>query len=307
MRKVFAIGETVLDLIFDQSKKINAKPGGAMLNSAVSLGRLDVPVSFITEIGDDNVGNFILEFLNQNVVDTSYCYQFKDGQTSLALAFLDEKENADYSFYKNYPGKRMIQKLPLVSSRDIVLYGSFFAITREVREPLITFIKHAIKNNAVVLYDPNFRKPHLKELSEIKKDILENIACSSIVRGSDEDFKLIFDADNAAEAFKIVNENGCSFLIYTSSDKSVEFRSGKYSFSFPVLPIETKSTIGAGDSFNAGLIYNLIVYDLLNDDLENVKEEMWKSILNSAAKFGSHACTHFDNYITDDFARQIKN
>jgi fructokinase len=192
MRKVFTIGETVLDLIFKRNKILFAKPGGAMLNSAVSLGRLSIPVSFITEIGEDNAGSYILEFLHQNDVDTSYCYRFKKGQTALALAFLDEHENADYSFYKNYPNERMNQEMPLVSSNDIVLFGSFFAITREVRIPLMNFIKHATQQNAIILYDPNFRKPHLHELPEIRDDILENISYSSIVRGSDEDFNLIF-------------------------------------------------------------------------------------------------------------------
>lgn len=307
MRKVFAIGETVLDLIFDQSKKVNTKPGGAMLNTSVSLGRLSIPVFFITEIGDDNAGNFILKFLLQNGVDTSFTSQFKNGQTALALAFLDENENAEYSFYKNYPSERMSQEMPMLSSNDIVLFGSFFAITKEVRQPLINFIKQAKRNNAIILYDPNFRRPHLNELPEIKDDILKNISYASIVRGSNEDFKLIFEADNADEAFDIVKQNGCSFLIYTSSDKSVEFRSEKISFSIPILPVDTKSTIGAGDNFNAGIIYSLIMHDLMNNNLGNVKKELWQSILYIAAKFGSHVCTHFDNYISRDFARKIKN
>jgi len=307
MRKVFTIGETVLDLIFDREKKLFAKAGGAMLNSAVSLGRLDIPVSFITEIGEDNAGNYIQEFLHQNNVGTYHCYRFKNGQTALALAFLDDNENADYSFYKNYPKKRMIQKMPLVSSNDIVLFGSFFAITQEVREPLINFIKHAKLQNAIILYDPNFRKPHLHELPEIKDDILENISYSTIVRGSDEDFNLMFNASNANDAFEIVNGKGCSFLIYTSGDKPVEFRSKKISFSMPVQQIKPVSTIGAGDSFNAGIIYNLFINNIHNDNLGGVKEDVWKGIIKSAIKFGSHVCTHYDNYISYDFAKQIRN
>lgn len=307
MRKVFTIGETVLDLIFKRNKILFAKPGGAMLNSAVSLGKLSIPVSFITEVGEDNAGNYILEFLHQNDVDTSYCYRFIKGQTALALAFLDEHENADYSFYKNYPIERMKQKMPLVSSKDIVLFGSFFAITREVRIPLMNFIKQANRNNAIILYDPNFRKPHLHELPEIRDDILENISYSSIVRGSDEDFKLIFNVSGVDEAFDIIKENGCSFLIYTAGDKPVEFRSTNLSLSFPVPHTKSLSTIGAGDSFNAGIIYNLVVHGLYNNDLANVKKEVWGAIVKSAIGFGSHVCTHYDNYITHDFAKQVRN
>ena len=307
MRKVFTIGETVFDLIFNKSQKVNAKPGGAMLNSAVSLGRLGTPVSFISEIGDDNTGKYILEFLTKNGVDTSFCYQFKDGQTALALAFLDENNNADYSFYKNYPNQRLTQKLPILNQEDILLFGSFFAITREVRKPLLEFIKQSQKQDAIIIYDPNFRKPHLHELPEIKNDILENISYSSIVRGSDEDFKLIFNADNADESFQILKENRCPILIYTSSNKAVEFRSEEFKFSLPVIPVKTISTIGAGDTFNAGIVYNLIKFGLRNKNLQDVKIETWKEIIKNAIQFGSFVCTHYDNYITHDFVNQIRS
>lgn len=307
MRKVFTIGETVFDLIFNNSQEVNAKPGGAMLNSSVSLGRLGIPVSFISEIGDDHAGNYIMEFLDKNGVDTSFCDQFKNGQTALALAFLDKKNNADYSFYKNYPNQRLTQKLPMLNKQDILLFGSFFAITQEVRIPLVEFMKQSKKQDAIIIYDPNFRKPHLHELPEIKDDILENISYSSIVRGSDEDFKLIFDADTADEVFQILNQIGCPFLIYTSSDKTVEFRSAEISISIQVPPIKTTSTIGAGDTFNAGIVYKLVKLDLRNKDLQNVKKEVWEDIIKSAINFGSHVCTHYDNYITHDFVNQIKS
>lgn len=306
MRKVITIGETVFDLIFNKSQEVNPKPGGAMLNSSVSLGRLSIPVSFISEIGDDLAGNFIMDFLAKNGVDTSFCYQFKNGQTALALAFLDQKNNADYSFYKNYPKKRLTQKLPLLNKHDILLFGSFFAITQEVRKPLVEFMIQSQKQDAIIIYDPNFRKPHLHELPEVKDDILENISFSSIVRGSDEDFKLIFDADTADEVFQILSQIGCPFLIYTSSDKTVEFRSAEISISLQVPPIKTISTIGAGDTFNAGIVYKLVKLDLRNKDLFSIKKEVWEDIIKSAINFGSHVCTHYDNYITHDFVNQIK-
>lgn len=139
MRNIYTIGETVLDLIFDPSKNVITRPGGAMLNTSISLGRLNLKVSFITEIGNDKAGNYILDFLHQNHVETSFLFQFKNGQTAIALAFLDENENADYSFYKNYPNERLCQKMPLISFNDVVLFGSFFSITKEVRVPLKGF------------------------------------------------------------------------------------------------------------------------------------------------------------------------
>ena len=63
MKKIYTIGETVYDIIFKNCQPIAAKAGGSMLNSSVSLGRLGLPVSFISEIGKDQVGGFIFVFL----------------------------------------------------------------------------------------------------------------------------------------------------------------------------------------------------------------------------------------------------
>lgn len=307
MRKIFTIGETVYDIIFKNNKQVSAKPGGAMLNTAISLGRLDLPVSFVSEIAKDSEGNLILDFLQENNVQINCIYQFDNGKTAIAHAVLDEQENASYTFYKKYPKERLNINFPTVTKDDIVLFGSFFAITHEVHDQLIKFVTIAKNAGAVIIYDPNFRKPHLKDLPELKKYILENISLSDIVRGSDEDFKLIFKADNPDETFRILQENGCPVLIYTASDKMVELRSLSHSISIPVSKVKTISTIGAGDTFNAGLLYKLLILGVQKKEVTSITKEVWMEIIQNAIQFGSHVCTHFDNYITKDFAKKIKN
>jgi fructokinase len=107
MRRIYGIGETVLDIIFKEGQPQAAKAGGSVLNSVVSMGRIGLPVSFISEYGLDNVGDLIDRFLKDNGVNTSSVYRFRDGSTSLALAFLNEKNDASYTFYKEFPPKRL--------------------------------------------------------------------------------------------------------------------------------------------------------------------------------------------------------
>ena len=59
MRKVIGIGETMLDIIFKNSKPIEAVPGGSTFNAIVSLGRAGVPCTFFSEAGNDRVGEYI--------------------------------------------------------------------------------------------------------------------------------------------------------------------------------------------------------------------------------------------------------
>ena len=302
MRKIYTFGETVYDIIFRNGKPETAIPGGAMLNSAVSLGRLKLPVSYITEIGKDEIGDLIFDFLNNNGVDTACVDRFDDGRTALALAFLDENENASYSFYKLYPKERLTAGFPVPRKEDILLFGSFFALSDEVRTPLRTFVHQAFNAQSLIIYDPNYRKPHGSEFPGLMSYLKENISFASIVRGSDEDFRFIADAGNADEAFEFVRKNGCSYLIYTVGGDRVEFRSEKHSFSVAVPVVKVVSTIGAGDNFNAGLIYGLYSHNLGKSDLGKITKDDWVSLIKTGISFGSNVCTGFENYISDEFA-----
>jgi fructokinase len=307
MRNIYTIGETVYDIVFKGGKPVIAIPGGAMLNSSVSLGRLGLPVSYITELGQDEVGDMIFTFLNKNGVNTSFIYRFEDGKTALSLAFLDEDEKASYSFYKQYPEKRLASGIPDPGEDDIVLFGSFFSLSDEVRAPLLSFIRKATGNNSIVIYDPNYRKPHGSELPHLKDYLKENISFADIVRGSDEDFQFICGAKNADEAFGYVRKNGCSILIYTVGSDKVEFRSEKFSFSLPVPDVKVVSTIGAGDNFNAGIIFGLSKYRIGKNDLSDTSSVSWYSIIETAISFGSHVCCSYENYISKEFARKMKS
>ena len=304
-RNIFAIGETVYDIIFRNDQPVAARPGGSMLNTSVSLGRLGIPVFFISEIGKDRVGESIIKFLKANNVGADYIFKYEDGKTALALAYLDENEDADYTFYKLYPEKRLKLKFPIIKNNDIVLFGSSFAISEEVRKPLMSFIKMAIRNKAIIIYDPNFRKSHLKELLSVKDHILENISTATIVRGSHEDFKLIFNTGNADDTFDLIKSRGCKNLIYTSGKKRVELRTEKLKFALPVPKIKPVSTIGAGDNFNAGVIYSLYRNQINLSDLNEMETDLWSRIIKTAISFGTHVCQSYDNYVSEDFSRGI--
>jgi len=192
MRKIYGIGETVYDIIFKDGAPQAAKPGGSVLNAMVSLGRTGLPVSFISEYGKDDVGSLIDNFLETNGVDTSCAYRYYDANTSLALAFLDDKNDAHYTFHKDFPEKRLDIEFPHLKREDILLCGSFYAVWSEIRPKFLEFIRSAADSGALVLYDPNFRKSHVSELDILKPLIIENMQIASIVRGSDEDFRNIF-------------------------------------------------------------------------------------------------------------------
>jgi fructokinase len=304
MRKIYGIGETVLDIIFKEGQPQAGKAGGSVLNSVVSMGRMGLPVSFISEYGTDDVGELIDNFLVENGVNTSSVHRFEDGNTTLALAFLNARNDAHYTFYKNFPGKRLDIEFPQLNSEDILQYGSFYAIWPEIRRKIRKFVQTSYDSGALVLYDPNFRESHLSELGSLKPLIVENMRMSSLVRGSDEDFRNIFRVNSAEEAWEVVR-NYCSCLVYTANTEGVFVRTNSYSGRFPVKSITPVSTIGAGDNFNAGILTSIYRNNITRDQLAKIGEKEWKIIIETAVDFATHVCLSYENYISVEFAKSV--
>jgi fructokinase len=301
MRKIFGIGETVLDIIFKGGQPQAAKPGGSMLNGLVSLGRAGLPGIFISEYALDDVGNLVDDFLKGNGVDTHLVHRFRDGKTVLAMAFLDEKNDAHYTFYRDFPKERLNIRMPEIGRDDIVMCGSFFAITSEIRAKFIEFMQWAGKNGALVVYDPNFRKSHLPELEKLRPYILENMQMADIVRGSDEDFKTIFGTENADQTYAEVSKY-CTCLVYTANSEGVFVRTPSVSKHYPVQALKPVSTIGAGDNFNAGMVASIYRGNFMKNQLESLNESDWSGIVAMAVSFAADVCMSYENYISPEFA-----
>jgi len=304
MRRIYTIGETVLDIVFKDHLPVTAKAGGSMLNTAVSLGRLELLIHFISEYGTDTVGEMIDGFLTSNGVDTRYVYHYSEGKSALALAFLDDKNNANYSFYKAYPQKRLDVVFPKVEANDIVMFGSFYGVTYEIRDILKQFLHQAKSSGAIIIYDPNFRKSHLFELEVLKPAILENIAMASIVRCSDEDLELIFNVKDVDSAYNVIRPL-CANMVYTSSSNAVYLRTPSLRESFPVKKITPLSTIGAGDNFNAGVVYGLYKDEITLHNISSLPLNTWQHLISYGVNFATEVCMSYENYISKEFAGKV--
>jgi fructokinase len=305
MRKIYGIGETVFDIIFKNGQPQAAKAGGAMLNSTVSLGRIGLPAYFISEYASDNVGNIIDSFLTENGVGTGFVDHFKDGKTKLALAFLNERNDASYTFYQDYPKNRMNTELPQLKKDDIILCGSIYAITEEIREKFRDLIVASSNNGAIVIYDPNFRPTHSSDLDKLLPMIIENMKSAKLIRGSDEDFKNIFGAGTPDEAWNIVKKY-CNCMVYTANSEGVYVRTVSYSGKFPVKAIKPISTIGAGDNFNAGMMAAIYRNQISVDQLDKMGEDLWAKVVSMGVDFASNVCMSYENYISEEFAKELK-
>ena len=300
MRKVFGIGETILDIIFRNDQPQKAVPGGSVFNGLISLGRLNVPVSFISELGNDRVGDMIRDFMEDNHITTEFVDRFPDGKSPISLAFLDDDKNANYIFYKDYPAQRLEVPLPKIEKDDIFVFGSYYSLNPVLRTRMVEFLQYAQERKAIIYYDPNFRKAHAHEAIRLMPTVLENLEFADIVRGSDEDFQNLYGKSDAQEVYKEHIQFYCDRFLTTHGANGVNLHTRNFTRHFDSPQIQPLSTIGAGDNFNAGIIYGLLKYDVRHADLPSL--DTWGKIIRCGMDLASEVCQSYDNYISKEFA-----
>lgn len=294
-KRVIGIGETVLDILFKNDQPQKAVPGGSTFNSIVSLGRAGVPCAMVTEVGGDHVGNMICNFLVDNGVSSEYVCRHRQVKSHITLAFLDENNDAQYLFYKDHASMCLDGKLPLISEDDVVVFGSFFAINPAIRHVVEGLLRAAREAGAWLYYDVNFRKNHIAELPEVMANIEENMRLADVVRGSMEDFEYMFGLQDGDAIYERVSRF-CRTLILTDGARSIRVFTADGCETYPVKAIETVSTVGAGDNFNAGYIYAM----LKGLDSQAERVEM-------AQRWSQDVCRQFGNNISDELVATLLN
>ena len=308
MRKVIGIGETVLDIIFKDNRPLEAVPGGSAFNAITSLGRCGVNASFISEAGNDHVGKYIIGFLKDNGVNTDNVATFPDSKSPVSLAFLNEKNDAEYIFYKDHPHDQLEFTYPDIQPDDIVLFGSFYAVNPVIRPQLVGLLDYARSHGAIIYYDVNFRPAHKDEVIRITPNLIENLDYADIVRGSHEDFATLYKKGDADKVYNAEISFYCRQFIYTHGSQPVEVRGGRdMKKSYPVPDTKVVSTIGAGDSFNAGFIFGMLKQGITRSDLERgLTGEQWDSLIGCALSFSADCCKDIFNYVSKKFGEKMK-
>ena len=292
---IYTIGETVIDMIFKNMQPQAAKVGGSALNTSVSLGRLGNSVSFISEIGNDELGAWCTSFLHENGVDTAHLVQYQDKKTSLALAFLNENNDAKYQFYKEFTDPMIVDDFEF-SPSDIVLFSSSFALNDRVRHSVVSLLQKASAQNVLIMYDPNMRKT-LDVHSQKYTFLTENLRFADIVHLSDEDATAIFGTAEVNSVFCELQKYGVQTLVFTQNKFDVILKTADMCLSYPVPQINPVSTIGAGDTFNAGVLHSLAQAKVTKIDITKVSVDFWNKTIPFAISCAGKVCLSMDNYL----------
>lgn len=255
--KFLIVGEALTDIVVDADGARREHPGGSPMNVAVALSRLGHEAHLLTRIGDDDRGAAIRAHLEESGVQLT-AHSAVDAPTSTALARLDATGAATYEFDLLWDPDPAGQP----ESVDAVHTSSIAAVLAPGAETVVEVLR-ARRPSATISYDPNARPTLMGDPATVRPLIEANIALSDVVKASDEDVTWLYGTDDVEDVVSSWRDLGPALTVLTrGAEGAVAFSSTGRVQVAPVV-VEAVDTVGAGDTFSAGILDALADKDLL--------------------------------------------
>ncbi|HOI33002.1 MAG TPA: PfkB family carbohydrate kinase, partial [Bacteroidales bacterium] len=300
--------ELLLDLILEPDGKLNAVAGGSQVNVALNLAKVNQQVSMIGLLGMDGPARLLLAKLQSNKVDTSLIIQDQGYKTGLAFASVDKNGMAIFDIYKDGFSDILLQiTYPELNTDSVISFGSLAAIDPVWQKFLKPLLQLARKQGSLIFYDPNIRCGFKAENDTAK--VVENMHLANIIRGSDEDFLKVFGTDQTKIIAQEAALSADQILILTRGSGDIDcFHQGVlYTFEVPALPF-VKSTVGAGDAFNSGLLFAWANFKLKTHQLNTgLSGKVLGMLAGTGLSFARDVCQLSGNQISDAVAERAKS
>ena len=253
---VVCFGEVLYD-VFPTHKKI----GGAPLNVALRLSSLGINAHIVSRIGNDDIGKELLAFIKKNKVKTSHIQVDSVYETGEVIVHLNDKGSASYTI--NYPvAWDKIACNPeiedTVKKADAFIYGSLVCRDTTSFETLVELIGYA----KYKVFDVNLRAPFYK-----KKVLINLMMQSDFIKFNDDELYEIskflnspFHSLKQNILFISESTNTNRICVTLGNHGAILYYNGTFYYNSGY-EITVADTVGAGDSFLAGLISELIKHD----------------------------------------------
>jgi len=298
MPSVLVIGEALVDVVHGINGEIKNIPGGSPANTAVALARLGTKTYMKARTSTDQFGTEIRNYLTSQNINLDYSLVVKN-PSSVVNALIQKDGSAKYE--ANLRGAAdygwTFEELNQVIDPDIqiVQLGSLTSYI----EPGATnvekwFSKLRQSNKYLLTFDPNIRHPLDGENEvDVRSRAKKLASLSHVVKASDEDLNWIFSNNNPQDSAINIIESGASLVVVTLGKK------GAFAVNKKLEIVEVKAneiavidTIGAGDTFAAALITQLLENSLINKNaLDNLSSDDLTEILTNCSAVSAITCS----------------
>ncbi|WP_119275005.1 carbohydrate kinase family protein [Taklimakanibacter deserti] len=265
---ILCCGEALTDLIpgltADGTPAFVPKTGGSVFNTAVALGRLGIPAAFLGGLSSDFFGDELRKAMLAANVDISLA-PVSERYTIAAFVKLEDNQ-ARYSFIDEGSACRMLapEDLPALPDRISALHLGSFPLAIEPCGSAFEELCRRECHTRVIHFDPNIRANLIKDRAGHRKRVERIVAMSDLVKMSDEDLAWLAPGANLEIFAQDWLKRGAKLVVVTrGKDGAVAF-TREFRAEVPGLAVKVADTIGAGDTFTAGLLASFHKADRLS-------------------------------------------
>lgn len=294
MRIAFT-GEALIDFTASEAGQLAflGHEGGSPLNTAVACARLGQSTGFFTQLSTDLFGERLVHFLERNGVDTRFILR---SDAPSALAFVERTPQTNrYAFYTRGSADATWAPEPLPQLPADCRFLHFGSISL-LQEPAATRITDLIAANAgrrVVVFDPNVRPSLIPDMAAYRARAANWFAMADLVKLSDEDAELLAPGQTVGALAADCLQAGARAVIVTRGARGATlWRMGQKPLTVATPRIKVVDTIGAGDTFTAGLSVALLAHGVEHPArLGELGDGAWYQVMRFAATAAALNCT----------------
>ncbi len=286
---ILCCGEALIDMIpaATASGATGYVPhaGGAVYNTAIALGRLGSPVGFLSGVSRDLFGAMLADGLTASRVDPRYLVR-SDRPTTLAFVHLVDG-NARYVFYDENSAGRMVAEadLPALPASIEALHFSCISLVAEPSGSTYEALARREAGTRVIMLDPNIRRGFIHDHEAHMARMIRMRALADIVKLSDEDLDWFGETGDEAEIAARWLADGPSIVVITHGKDGARAFSRIGSAQTKGYRVTVADTVGAGDTFNAGMLHCLQQAGLLTKQaLKSIDDASLAAMLGVAAR-----------------------
>lgn len=286
---ILACGEALIDMLPRESTKgeeaFAPYPGGAVFNTAIGLGRLGIETRFLCGMSSDFLGDILRDALEASGVDHSPSPRVIAPCTVAFVKLVDGQ--ATYAFYDENSAMRSLVTVPEVEA-DAMFFGGISLVgdgCGATYEALM--LREAPRR--VTAIDPNIRPSFINDAVGYRARIDRMIAAADIVKLSDEDLHWLMGEGELPVLARKVVDLGAKLVCITQGADGVTGYTATHEVFVPSERAEVVDTVGAGDTFNAGLLAGLDRAGLLTKEtIANLDEDQIRDALHLGVRSAAY-------------------
>jgi fructokinase len=264
MARVWVTGDAVVDLIPNGETNYLKCPGGAPANVAVAISRLGGDSAFFGRVGQDPLGRFMKQVLQDEGVDTHYMLLDKDHRTSTVIVDLDDQGERSFTFMVKPSADQFLQPqdVPAFQKGEWLHVCSIALANEPSRSTTLAAMKAIKAAGGYVSFDPNLREEVWLNPADLKPVVLQAVALADVVKFSDDELLFLTEKADLQTALSWLNEQyNLPLVVITQGKKGALVIHNNEQQLVTGKPVNPVDTTGAGDAFVGGLLAGLVASD----------------------------------------------